>query len=100
LDMTTETTTEDINLGPVTFEEMVVGSYEALKMVFAASVAQLTTTDIGAARSLYEQMCTDIDLQRARFIEAMRLDIADVVEAEVEAEATDADGFEYEAVIE
>lgn len=106
---TNEAVQGEINLGEVSIGEIAIASYEALKMVFAASIAQLTTNSPDQARGLYERVCNDIDVQRAQFIEAMRADVAEaVVEGEVDGEVVpppltevhvDGDGFEYEQVI-
>lgn len=96
----------EINLGEVTAEEILIGSYEALKLVLAASIAQLTTEDPLQAKSIFSAIANDCDVQRARFIQAMRADAQELVAEAVDPDgATDAEisvdpqGFEHEVVI-
>lgn len=88
--------TLELNLGEVTGEELLLGGYEALKTVLAASVAQLTATDQANAKAIFAALANDIDVERARFIIAMREQAQALPRLD---RATDPDGFECPEII-
>lgn len=56
----------------LTAVEVVNANYEALKLVFAGTIAALTTTDPLALRRTVDRIIEEIDDQRHDFIVAMR----------------------------
>lgn len=79
----------EMSLGTVTGEELLLAGYEALRNSLAAAIAQIVTTDVAQAKALYAQITHDVDIERARFILAMR--DAAVVEGEIEKGEQDGD---------
>lgn len=111
----------ELDLGFVTAEELVISSYESLKVVLSSAIAQMASQDVLQARAIMSQLANDIDNERAKFIlnmRAIRAEEEAVVQGEVveeeAGEGTDAgtsvpppitatvvdeDGFEYEQVL-